>query len=199
MKRCADERQWLGLLRSVLIYHGIPFRRRRLTQFYARFIRPGDLCFDIGAHVGSRLRASHVGSRLRAWLPLDARIVAVEPQPSCMALLRRWFSRDGRVTLIEQAVGACSGSGRRLFGHGGVTDQPAHADRHHSFARLDRGGGSGSRLCGRALGKPPAGDGDYPRRIDRPPWYAGVLQDRCRRLRAGSIAGVVATDSGTVF
>ncbi len=34
MKRCADERQWLGLLRSVLIYHGIPFRRRRLTQFY---------------------------------------------------------------------------------------------------------------------------------------------------------------------
>jgi hypothetical protein len=62
----------LGLLRSVLMYHGIPFRRRRLSQFYARFIRPGDLCFDIGAHVGSRLGA---------WLPLGARIVAVEPQP----------------------------------------------------------------------------------------------------------------------
>ena len=57
-----------GLLRSVLMYHGIPFRRRRLTQFYAQFIQPGDLCFDIGAHVGSRLRA---------WTPLGARIVAV--------------------------------------------------------------------------------------------------------------------------
>lgn len=131
MKRCADERQWLGLLRSVLIYHGIPFRRRRLTQFYARFIRPGDLCFDIGAHVGSRLRA---------WLPLDARIVAVEPQPSCMALLRRWFSRDGRVTLIEQAVGACSGTAELLISPRTPTvttlsrDWIAAVGRDHAFA-----------------------------------------------------------------
>lgn len=93
--------QRLGLVRSVLMYHGIPFRRRRLTRFYAQFIRPGDLCFDIGAHVGSRLRA---------WLPLGARIVAVEPQPNCMALLRRWFGGDGRVVLIDQAVGACPGT-----------------------------------------------------------------------------------------
>ena len=90
----------LGLWRSVLMYHGIPLRRRRLTRFYATFIQPGDLCFDIGAHVGSRLRA---------WLPLGARIVAVEPQPECMALLRRWFGDHDRITLIEQAVGATPG------------------------------------------------------------------------------------------
>lgn len=90
----------LGLLRSVLMYHGIPFRRRRLTQFYAQFIRPGDLCFDIGAHVGSRLRA---------WIPLGARIIAVEPQPECMRLLRRWFGSQPSITLIEQAVGALPG------------------------------------------------------------------------------------------
>jgi FkbM family methyltransferase len=95
--RCAHR---LGLLRSVLMYHGIPLRRRRLTQFYAPFIRPGDLCFDLGAHVGSRLRA---------WLPLGARIVAVEPQPECMALLRRWFGDHARITLVEQAVGAAPG------------------------------------------------------------------------------------------
>jgi FkbM family methyltransferase len=89
-----------GLLRSVLMYHGIPFRRRQLTRFYARFIQPGDLCFDIGAHVGSRLRA---------WTPLGARIVAVEPQPDCMALLRRWFGHQAHITLIEQAVGAKPG------------------------------------------------------------------------------------------
>ncbi|HHW77718.1 MAG TPA: FkbM family methyltransferase [Xanthomonadaceae bacterium] len=92
--------QRLGLWRSVLMYHGIPFRRRRLSRFYGQFIRHGDLCFDLGAHVGSRLRA---------WLPLGARIVAVEPQPACMALLRRWFGHDARVTLIEQAVGAAPG------------------------------------------------------------------------------------------
>jgi FkbM family methyltransferase len=90
------ERQW-GLLRSVLMYHAIPFRRRRLTRFYAQFIGSGDLCFDIGAHVGSRLCA---------WTPLGARIVAVEPQPDCMALLRFWFGQQSRITLIEQAVGA---------------------------------------------------------------------------------------------
>ena len=97
--------QRLGLLRSVLMYHGIPFRRYRLTRFYARFIRPGDLCFDVGAHVGSRLRA---------WRALDARIVAVEPQPECMALLRRWFGRDARIALIEQAVGAHPGTAELL-------------------------------------------------------------------------------------
>lgn len=90
----------LGLLRSVLMYHGIPLRRRRLSRFYARFIRSDDLCFDIGAHVGSRLRA---------WLPLGARIVAVEPQPACMALLRRWYGHQTRITLVEQAVGAAPG------------------------------------------------------------------------------------------
>ena len=90
----------LGLWRSVLMYHGIPLRRRCLTRFYAPFIRPNDLCFDLGAHVGSRLRA---------WLPLGARIVAVEPQPECMALLRRWFGDHDRITLIEQAVGATPG------------------------------------------------------------------------------------------
>lgn len=83
------------------MYHGIPFRRRRLTRFYARFIRPGDLCFDIGAHVGSRLRA---------WTPLGARIVAVEPQPECMNLLRRWYGDRSHITLIEQAVGAAPGA-----------------------------------------------------------------------------------------
>lgn len=91
---------WLGLLRSVLMYHGIPLRRRRLTRFYAQFIQPGDLCFDIGAHVGSRLRA---------WIPLGARMVAVEPQPECMGLLRHWYASDPGVTLLEQAVGAMPG------------------------------------------------------------------------------------------
>lgn len=90
----------LGLLRSVLIYHGVPFRRRRLSQFYAQFIHPGDLCFDIGAHVGSRLRA---------WIPLGARIIAVEPQPECMRLLRFWFGDQPSLTLVEQAVGATPG------------------------------------------------------------------------------------------
>jgi FkbM family methyltransferase len=94
-----------GLLRSILMYYGVPWRTPALTRFYAQFVCPGDLCFDIGAHVGNRLRAL---SRL------GARVVALEPQPDCMRLLRRWYGRHPNIELIEQAVGAASGA-RTLF------------------------------------------------------------------------------------
>jgi FkbM family methyltransferase len=89
--------QWQGLLRSIAIYYGNPFKLWHMRRFYAQFIRPGDLCFDIGAHVGNRLWA---------WRALGAQVVGVEPQPLCMALLRRWYGRREGVTLVEEAVGA---------------------------------------------------------------------------------------------
>ncbi len=93
-KRFAEQR---GLLRSLLIYHGIPWRHRQLVRFYRQFIEPGDLCFDIGAHVGNRIRA---------WRALDARVVGVEPQPVCMQFLGRWYADDPDVQLVDNAVGA---------------------------------------------------------------------------------------------
>jgi len=92
--------RWRGLGRSVAVYYGNPFKLRRMQRFYAQFIRPGDLCFDVGAHVGNRVFA---------WSRLGARIVAVEPQPACLALLRRLYGRSPRVTLVDQAVGAVPG------------------------------------------------------------------------------------------
>jgi FkbM family methyltransferase len=93
---------YLGLLRSILIYYGIPGRAGRMRRFYAEFIRPGDLCFDIGAHAGSRLRV---------WASLGARVVAVEPQPLFMKLLKRLYGRQAGVTLVESALGAAPGEG----------------------------------------------------------------------------------------
>lgn len=93
-------RRQLGLWRSRLMYYGPRAPRRRLADFYAQFIRPGDLCFDIGAHVGNRVQA---------WRRLEARVVAVEPQPQCMALLRRWFGTDPQVVLLEMGAGAQPG------------------------------------------------------------------------------------------
>src|SRR3712207_149144 len=98
-------RRSAGLLRSILMYYGVPWRNRTLMRFYAQFVRPGDLCFDIGAHVGNRLRAL---SRL------GARVVALEPQPDCMNLLCRWYGHHLNIELIEQAVGATPGT-RTLF------------------------------------------------------------------------------------
>ena len=83
------------------MYYGIPLRISRLAHFYAQFIRPGDLCFDIGAHVGNHIAA---------WTRLDARVVAVEPQPRLMAWLRQRYGRQSHITLVEAAVGAQPGA-----------------------------------------------------------------------------------------
>jgi FkbM family methyltransferase len=100
--------QQLGLIRSLLMYYGLPGRNGRLRHFYAQFIQPGDLCFDVGAHVGNRLRA---------WVGLGARVVAIEPQPQMMKWLKRLYGepeaasgRNPHITLLEQAVGAEAGT-----------------------------------------------------------------------------------------
>src|SRR5579883_3168360 len=93
-------RRGYGLARSAVIYHGNPVKRRRARAFYRAFVRAGDLCFDIGAHLGDR--TGH-------FLALGARVVAVEPQPGPLAVLRRLYGRDPRVLLVAEAVGASSG------------------------------------------------------------------------------------------
>ena len=93
-------RRAAGLARSLAIYHGNPLRRIQSRRHYAAFVKPGDLCFDIGAHLGDRVRA---------FTQLGARVVALEPQPHVMALLRRFYGRHPAVTLIEAAVGAEAG------------------------------------------------------------------------------------------
>ena len=93
-------RDYYGVARSLAMYYGIPFQMGRMTRFYAHFIRSGDLCFDVGAHVGSRIAA---------WSHLGARVVAVEPQPTFMRLLRRWYGARPNVELVEQALGATPG------------------------------------------------------------------------------------------
>lgn len=82
------------------MYYAIPGRLRRLQRFYASFVRSGDLCFDIGAHVGNRLLP---------WTRLGATVVAVEPQPALLDFLRSVYGRSPRITLIDKAVGAAPG------------------------------------------------------------------------------------------
>ncbi len=96
--------QSLGLSFSFLIYYGMPFHRQALNQIYAPFIKPGDLCFDIGAHLGDRIRALS---------QLDTRIVALEPQPECMSWLRHWYGSHPNIVLIEEAV--CARPGTEIF------------------------------------------------------------------------------------
>lgn len=95
-------RVW-GIGRSLAVYHAIPGRQRRMARLYGEFLGPGELGFDVGAHVGSRVRA---------WRRLGARVVAVEPQPDCLRVLRLLHGRDQGVTLVPSAVGARTGRAR---------------------------------------------------------------------------------------
>jgi FkbM family methyltransferase len=74
-----------------------------MTRLYGEFLGPGDVGFDIGAHVGSRVRA---------WRRLGVRVVAVEPQPDCLRVLRLLYGRDPGVTIVPRAVGAAPGRAR---------------------------------------------------------------------------------------
>ncbi|WP_340148025.1 FkbM family methyltransferase [Vreelandella nanhaiensis] len=89
---------WLGrtggLARSMLVYWR-PGRQKSLQRLYQLFIQPGDIAFDIGAHLGDRSAAFHA---------LGAHVIALEPQPE----LAKWFQRIVRhptVTLLPLAAG----------------------------------------------------------------------------------------------
>lgn len=101
---CASVRavlaRWWGIARSLVIYYGQPGRQRRLRRFYTQFLGPGDLAFDVGAHVGNRVRA---------WRALGARVVAIEPQPDLLHVLELLFGRDPSVVIRSDAVGAHTG------------------------------------------------------------------------------------------
>jgi FkbM family methyltransferase len=90
-----------GLARSVRVYHGGRARHRAMDALYGRFVKDGDLVFDIGAHVGDRIRS---------FRRLGARVVAVEPQPAAFHLLRILFGRNAKVMLIQAAISDRNGT-----------------------------------------------------------------------------------------
>jgi len=83
-----------GLWRSLAMYYGQPWKTGRMNRFYGQFVQPGDLCFDVGAHVGNRVRS---------WLGLGGTVVAIEPQPRMRQILERWYGRNDQVHI--EAVG----------------------------------------------------------------------------------------------
>lgn len=93
----------VGLARSLAIYHLVPRRQGALRALYGRFVGPGDLVFDVGAHVGNRTRA------LAA---LGCRVVALEPQPAVAAVLQKVVGGDQRVRIVQAAVSTRVGRAR---------------------------------------------------------------------------------------
>jgi FkbM family methyltransferase len=91
-----------GITRSLITYYGPVWRRHRMEAFYRQFLQAGDLAFDIGAHVGNRVRV---------FRRIGAHVVAVEPQPDFVAMLRLLYGRDPAVTIEASGVAAETGQG----------------------------------------------------------------------------------------
>jgi FkbM family methyltransferase len=90
-----------GVLRSLRIYYGNPAQRPAMDALYKRFLRPGDLAFDVGAHVGDRVAS---------FRRLGARVVAVGPQPALGLTLKLLYAVDRDVTIEPVALGPQSGT-----------------------------------------------------------------------------------------
>ncbi len=73
---------------------------RNMKQFYQQFVEPDEMCFDVGANYGNRSRI---------FLRLGARVVAVEPQQSCVKFLEKEFSKNKNFVL--EKVGLSSQEG----------------------------------------------------------------------------------------
>lgn len=93
-------RAWYGLLRSLVVYWR-PGRQAGLRRLYRPFLSPGDLAFDVGAHLGDRTAA---------FSALGARVLALEPQPPFSTWLERLVGDRPGVTVLRSAVGAREGT-----------------------------------------------------------------------------------------
>src|SRR6266487_2257080 len=71
--------------------------------FYRQLIGEGRTVFDVGANVGNRVSA---------FLSINSRVVAVEPQPSCVAVLKRQFAANRNLIIVNKAVGSSPGQVR---------------------------------------------------------------------------------------
>lgn len=92
-------RRQIGWWISKIIYEANPWKKKRAKKFYSEFIKEGDLCFDVGAHLGDRSAV---------WLGLGATVVAIEPQPRFSDYLANQFEGNVRFHNEKIAVGAAN-------------------------------------------------------------------------------------------
>lgn len=82
-------------------------QHQRTLTFYKKFISPGDLVFDVGANVGERTEV---------FRSLGAKVIAVEPHPECVKILKHKFRDDEDVIVVPRALGSHRGIGKLITG-----------------------------------------------------------------------------------
>jgi FkbM family methyltransferase len=99
------------------------WKRKRMLEFYSNFIKPGDLCFDIGAFSGFYTTA---------FAELGARVVSIEPVERNLLELKKNAGNSKQVVILSCAVGAREGESEIRIG-----PLPELSTLHHEFARFN--------------------------------------------------------------
>lgn len=76
-------------------------KHKRMLRFYSEFINLGDLCFDIGAHIGERAGC---------FIKLGAKVVLVEPQWVYYNKLLNQYHNDKNIVCVHAAIAQFSGT-----------------------------------------------------------------------------------------
>ena len=102
------------LLPSGLVDHHRARREKskmhvKRVAFYRSFLSKDDLVFDIGANIGERVAAL---------LDVGCRVLAVEPQEECCALIRSIKTGSENLHIVPKACGAATGSAELKSGSG---------------------------------------------------------------------------------
>ena len=94
--------EWTPLHRVFVRFNNPSYEaaQRKERTFYRQFVTRGALVFDIGANNGSKAET---------FLRLGARVVAAEPDPKCVQVLRRRFVLSRHFHLVPAAIGGSAG------------------------------------------------------------------------------------------
>jgi FkbM family methyltransferase len=114
-----------GIFRSLRIYYGDRSRATAMDRLHGGFVRRGDRVFDIGAHVGDRVAS---------FRRLGARIVAVEPQPAMVKVLKLFYGRSADVAIEAVAVGRSVGATSMMIN----ADNPTVSTASREFVNAAR-------------------------------------------------------------
>ncbi len=115
-----------GIVRSLRIYYGDRAHAAAMDRMYGKFVQRGDLVFDIGAHVGDRIAS---------FRRLGTRVVAVEPQPALVNVLKVLYGRSADVVIEATAVGREPGTAELMINR----DNPTVSTASRDFVSAARG------------------------------------------------------------
>jgi FkbM family methyltransferase len=115
-----------GIVRSLRIYYGNRAHAAAMDRLYSGFVQRGDLVFDVGAHVGDRVAS---------FRRLGARVVAVEPQPALVTVLKLIYGRKSDVAIEATAIGRASGTTTLMINR----DNPTVSTASRDFVGAARG------------------------------------------------------------